>query len=148
MQRVVIAQGIGTVVQSIHFRWSRFLQTCQWPLCVWPIVPVDLKGDTWSAARCSFCGLHGVPRSGLPRGNRQWGYREVMNEHRQRSPSSHLPPPNIAIHVESVDPQPDGGKSVHGGSVIALGSHNPSLATMLCKEAQIFHIQIDIFEFF
>lgn len=41
------------------------------------------------------------------------------------APPRTSPPHNIAIHVESVDPQPDGEKSVRGDSVMARGSRNP-----------------------
>lgn len=116
-------------------RLCRFMQTCMWPLCV-----AKSQGDARSGARWSFCCLHGVLRPGLP--SKIASEATAMNEHRQRSPSSHLPPHYIAIHVESVDPQPDGGKSVHTVTLWwRWGSRNPSPATpLLCYEAQIFHI--------
>lgn len=127
-------------------RLCRFMQTCMWPLCVADCVGKS-QGDARSGARWSFCCLHGVLRPGLP--SKIASEAKAMNERRQRSPSSHLPPHYIAIRVESVDPQPDGGKSVHSDSVMALGSHNPSPATpCYAMKLKYFISHLDIFEFF
>lgn len=92
-------------------RLCRFMQTCMWPLCVADCVAKS-QGDARSGARWSFC-CSCMAYSGQAYLAKIASEAKAMNEHRQRSPSSHLPPHYIAIHVESVDPQPDGGKSVH-----------------------------------
>lgn len=110
---VAIAPGVEPVVRAIQFNRADFCRpACESFVCV--IMLLDLLETHGAQLGDGF--VVSMAQSGQAYLAKS---AKAMNEHRQRSPSSHHPPHNIAIHVESVDPQPDGEKSVHGDSVMA-----------------------------